>query len=351
MLIAHHIARVARMRVLLLLFALVCASARDTNEATCPPARFLACGVEPVDGACRSAVTNDDGDRMCCWVVDSNGTATPHTWVTSYFNSPPGFVGWLPAQFGVADVEPIMNATFSLVTRVMTQLECYYYITDQCGALGSDGPVHALTVAATNPARFLVSEAVERYTQRETTANPDEFVCDCERKDGLPLPERYRCCYWTSGEPGPTDQDASGLLRTTSCRAPSARVSALTDCKRTVRPVSNCGDAGACYCRFEYAQASAGVMRDPWACGQCCPRLTGDFGHDEVARNNNTRPACLTDIFPFQPAPDGDCTTKLLPVRVIAQQPSAGSALSPPEFFVALMMPVFLVLAGVAVAR
>src|SRR3569832_1153359 len=124
-----------------------------------------------------------------------------------------------------------MNATFSLVTRVMTQLECYYYITDQCGALGSDGPVHALPVAATNPARFLVTEAVERYTQRETTASPDEFVCDCERKDRLTMPERYRCCYWTSGEPGPTKQKTTKQQHTTSCRAPCARVSALTDCK------------------------------------------------------------------------------------------------------------------------
>lgn len=321
------------MRLLILLLALACvAVARDTNEATCPPARFISCGPEPHPNLCLSAVVNPVTDeRECCWLTNTSGGYQQAAWTTTYFSNVAGvsLVG-MPTQFGIAEDRPIMNATFNDLTRVATELECFYYVTENCGSLGDAPPVHVLTLRATDPSRFKVSVAVSQFTIRETTANPDEFVCDCDRKDALPLPERYRCCYWDSGVP--TSQPNPPVMRTTSCRAPRAVPRGEPDCTRTLRGVTACGDSGACYCRYEY-NAAAGVTRDPWGCGQCCLALTDNFGRDLTAKRNNTRTSCLDSIFPFTPSDGDECQSSLLPLR--EQIFSAATAL---RAFVALVV-------------
>ncbi len=300
-------------RALLVLALVACALGRDTNEATCPPARFISCGPEPNPGVCVAYVVNDDSlERQCCWVTNTSGGYQQAAWATTYFQPAGDALVGLPTQFGIGEDQPIMEAEFNLLTSVVTNLACMYYVTQNCGTLGIDGPVHVLTLRATDPSRFIVSDAVTRFTARETTANPDEFVCDCNRKDGLPLPERYRCCYWDSGVPD--DQPTPAVMRTTSCRAPRAVARGEQDCRRTLRPISQCGDAGACYCRFGY-NVAAGATRDPWGCGQCCPPLTHSFGHDQMDKLNNTRSSCLSPIFPFTPANDDVCQSKLLELR------------------------------------
>lgn len=299
---------------LILLLALACvAVARNTDEATCPPARFISCGPEPQSGTCLAFTVNDETlQRECCWVTNTSDSLQTAAWATTYFAPAGDALVGLPTQFGIGEDQPIMEAEFNLLTRVASKLVCLYYVTQNCGTLGLDAPLHVLTLRATDPSRFLVSEAVSRFTARETTANPDEFVCDCDRKDALPLPERYRCCYWDSGVPD--DQPTPAVMRTTACRAPRAVARGEQDCRRTLRPISQCGDSGACYCRFEYNTA-AGATRDPWGCGQCCPALTPSFGHDQMDKLNNTRSSCLSTIFPFTPANDGVCEDKLLELR------------------------------------
>lgn len=289
--------------VLLALVAL--AGAADTDEATCPPARFIACGDEPAPRTCLNYVVSDaTGARQCCWVVDAAG-APADGWVTEYVREDTaGEVSFGPQEFGAQDDAPVMEAEFDLRTRVMAGLRCHYYVTDKCVPGALDGG-RALTLRAADPTRFRVTEAVARHTARETTANPAEHVCECDRRDALPLPERYRCCYWDSARPEP--QQAPEPVRGTACYAPRASVERGTDCRRIARPVAQCGDAAACFCRFEYNALASAATRDPWACGLCCPRLTGDFGRDQLARNNNTRTQCLSDVFPLALPDDGSC--------------------------------------------
>ncbi len=306
-------------RALCLLCVLAAAAARDTDEATCPPARFIACGNEPAPNTCLSYVVAATGERQCCWVVDADGAAMHDAWVTVFVLDDDDGLQFGPLEFGAQDDGAVMEAEFELASRVMTALWCHYYVTDRCAP--GDGDVgRVLTVRATDPTRFRVTEAVARHTARETTANPAEHVCACEHRDALPLPERYRCCYW--GSDFPPDEPEPTLLRTTTCYAPRAGPSDATDCRRITRPVAACGDVGSCFCRFEYSDLAPGATRDPWACGQCCPRLTDDFGRDQLAKNNNTRTQCLSDIFPFTPAPDGACTHELLGPREPAETTS-----------------------------
>jgi len=309
---------------LLVVFALVAlTSAAETDEATCPPARFIACGDEPAAKTCLSYVVSaTTGARRCCWVVDENGVPSD-AWVTDFVADAGGDVAFEPHEFGVQDAGPIMTAEFDLRTRVMSALLCYYYVTDKCAPGALDG-MRALTLRAADPTRFRVTEAVERHTVRETTANPAENVCACDHLDALPLPERYRCCYWDSRMP--SDQPEPAPVRWTDCYAPRASAESAADCRRITRPVAQCGDAGACFCRFEYNTLAPAATRDPWACGLCCPRLTDDFGRDQIAKNNNTRGQCLSDVYPFSPPDDGTCGHERL-ARTAAPVASGASRL------------------------
>lgn len=305
----------AKKAFLLLVVLVAVVQARDSSEATCPPARFIECGPEPAPKTCLSYVVSQvTGARQCCWVVDGDGAPMPDVWKTAFVSNALSVLLFTSQQFGALDGAPVMEAEFELGTRVMTRLSCHYYFTDKCApGAGTEGV--AVTLQPADPTRFRVTDAVARHTARETEPDPGEYVCQCDHKDVLPLPERYRCCYWDSGIP--VDAAGSTALRTTSCTVPRARADPDTsDCRRIVRPVAACGDAGACYCRFEYNTLAPGITRDPWGCGQCCPVLTNDFGRDQLAKNNNTRHQCLTDVYPFTPATDGACGEERLGRRL-----------------------------------
>lgn len=316
------------LRLMLLAAAVACVLAaakttRDPDEASCPPARFIACGDEPSPNVCLNGIVGPTGTTQCCWIVDADGELLQHLWTTEFVADPGSGIGMLPLQFGMSDDNPVMSAEFNTLTRVASMLKCYYYVTSGCGQRGTAGPIHVLTLTATEPTRFAVSPAVARHTERETSGDPSEFVCECEHKDALPLPERYRCCYWESDIP--EDAASSSFTRLTECFAPRARADPeLDDCRRIVRPVSSCGDAGACYCRFEYSQSVSGATRDPWGCGQCCPALTNDFGRDLISHNNDTRAACLLNTYPFTQYSDGSCGDERLSRRA-AQLTSAAT--------------------------
>ena len=275
--------------VLLMTVFLSVASSTLRNEAICPPARFIQCGP-PAAGICMS-----DGGN-CCWVEDSNG----HNNAWHALPTPIG-IGLLSSDnFGASAGVPVLETTFNVITRELTALRCNYYATKVCGGEGEDMPV--LTLASRYPARYQLPPVMATLAIQETTPTAMEYFCDCSQKDGLPLPERYRCCYWK----GVAESD---ILRGFECRIPRADpvFEPGADCTRTTRAVAKCGDAAGCYCRFEYSELASSLTREEWDCGRCCPALTGDFGRDLTQRHNNTNTNCLTTAFPLAVSTTNGC--------------------------------------------
>lgn len=284
---------------------------RNLDEATCPPARFIACGLSPSAGVCPGTATT------CCWVVAEDGTTVNTNWGVAETSVDAGLVE--PQNLGIPDGAAIMSAEFDVATRAMVGLKCNYRMVDRCvgGTLNDDVPV--LTLVSRDPSRYRVPEDVAIHIVRETTANPDEYVCECSNKDTLVFPERYRCCYWGSGV------GAAAQTRTWTCSAPPATTNPdADDCHRIMRPITQCGDAGGCYCRFEYVSLASAATREPWDCGKCCPALTGIFGRDLVEKHNNTRANCLDAMLAFRLPGDNACEDReLFRIQLPAQSSSA----------------------------
>lgn len=297
----------------------------NLEEATCPPARFISCGLPPSGVVCPGMA------GMCCWVVTEDGATVNANWGVEAVSAD-ALLG--PQYLGIPEGAPIMSAEFDTHTRVMVNLRCTYYAVDKCaGGAVTDG-VEMFSLVSFDPSRYRVTEDVAVHTIRETTANPDEYVCQCSNKDALIFPERYRCCYWDSGA------GEVAHTRMTTCRAPIATPDpAASDCNRIVRPVSQCGDAGGCYCRFEYVPLASAATREPWDCGKCCPALTGIFGRDLVEKHNNTRANCLDSALAFRLPGDNACEDRglfrsLLPAQSSGARVVATVAAGVIAFFV-----------------
>jgi len=292
----------------------------EGNEAICPPARFISCGSPPPH-AC--AV----GMATCCWV--SNGTGVNTAWGSTYMDESVGEVS--SANFGVPDGAPVAELTFNIFTYELTGLKCHYYSTSVCG--GGIGSSLTATLESRDPARYQIPPVMAHVALLETTPNNEKYACNCSNKDALPLPERYRCCYW-QGRP---DGDTTRALTCSIPRADPVFV-AGRDCVRTTRPVANCGDSGGCYCRFAYNALSSSITREDWDCGRCCPDLTGDFGRDLTQRHNNTMVNCLSTAFPLALPDAPGCEVARLDVREVLPLASGTGRLTWGSVWMALLL-------------
>ena len=152
----------------------------NTDEATCPPARFIACGQSPSAGVCPGTAI------MCCWVVGEDGVTVNTNWAVDETSA--SLFPVQPQNFGLPGGAAVMSAEFDVETRGIVGLRCNYRMIDKCvgGSLTSNSPV--LTLVSRDPSRYRVTQTVAVHTIRETVANPDEFVCDCSSKGYASIP-------------------------------------------------------------------------------------------------------------------------------------------------------------------